>query len=155
MNYTPNFQAEQIAAKVVAEHHPHLRKTRIAHLFAERDNFEETGPKKPEPAKPGKAIKIATASKVQAKYEPLLEENYQFLIVYDRDVWEFLELSQHEAVVDHELTHCMLDEDGKPYIRDHDVEEFRSILERHGFWRDGLRQFVEAAQGELFEAAAK
>jgi hypothetical protein len=49
---------------------------------------------------------------------------------------------QKLAVIDHELTHLFIEEDSsgapKLHILAHDVEEFGSIIARHGLYREDL-----------------
>jgi hypothetical protein len=48
--------------------------------------------------------------------------------------------------VDHELTHCDVDEEGKLSLRPHDLEEFNVIVRRYGLWRAEVQLFLEAAR---------
>lgn len=84
-----------------------------------------------------------------ARYGELLSADYKFVLEFDREVWDQLTLDQQEALVDHELCHCGKDEKGC-YMRQHDLEEFRQIVDRHGFWKDDVRLFAESCQ-PLFE----
>ena len=40
---------------------------------------------------------------------------------------------QRRALIDHELSHCSF-LDQVPEMRHHDIEEFKHIIERYGFW---------------------
>lgn len=68
-----------------------------------------------------------------------------FWIEIAEDLWEELSPNQRLALVDHELMHCVIEEDeeGTPYmdIRPHDIEEFADIVRRHGLWDEGLWNF--------------
>ncbi len=70
-----------------------------------------------------------------ASMEALLAQKVQFVMVIAEDQWERLDAKKREALIDHELCHCAIDVDGKPYLRPHDLEEFADVIERHGFWR--------------------
>jgi hypothetical protein len=76
-----------------------------------------------------------------------------FVIELSAQHWKELTESQKRALVDHELEHCIADEDdngnSKLGIAPHDVEEFASVLKRHGLWRSDLRSFAKIAQGKL------
>jgi hypothetical protein len=37
------------------------------------------------------------------------------------------------------------------YLADHDLEESRDIVARHGFWKPDVRLFAETMQRSLFE----
>ncbi len=139
------------ADRLIAANHAHLKSASICYVM----KLDESGQDKPlKPPRDGKHRKIASARKVPALYLELT--GFDFIILVDQKVWDRLSLEQQEAVVDHELCHCRYDEKGW-YVADHDVQEFRAILERHGFWQDSLREFVEAAQQQKlpFEPAAK
>jgi hypothetical protein len=65
-----------------------------------------------------------------------------FVIVISADTWKRLDERQRRALVDHELCHCVVsyDDDGMPVLstRTHDIEEFGSIIDRHGLWTTHL-----------------
>lgn len=153
MNYIWNEEAEKLGAQLIKKHHKHLDGVKIAYLFKE----------KPEPAKPrkkkstktktvraGKMEIWAKASRVPARYAELLKEEYEFLIEFDRAVWDQLKAKQQEALVDHELCHCGKDRTGC-YMISHDLEEFGDVIKRHGLWRDSVRLFGESLY-PLFDA---
>ena len=140
MPYEMNDAAATIADVLIPEYHPHLAERRIAYLYkGEEDD------KVPAPAKSGKAVTYAKAALVPEKYQ-LLCGHYDFVIEFSRPIWDRLSLPHQEALVDHELMHCRWNASDGCYIADHDVEEFRQILIRHGFWRESLRLFIESAQ---------
>jgi len=64
------------------------------------------------------------------------------------------------ALLDHELCHCGTSKNakGEPvyYLRRHDLEEFEEVVRRHGLWRAGVVNFVNASlekeQMPLFES---
>lgn len=146
MDYVWNEQAENIAGHIIPSHHPRLEKVKIAHLFKVR-------PKSDKPRKlhlrDGKKLTLAKTSKVSDKNRVLMEQGFIFIIEYDQDFWDqLLTLEQQEALVDHELMHCGNDMDGY-YLRTHDLEEFRDIVTRHGFWKDDIKAFVETTQKRL------
>lgn len=143
MSYEFNHEAEPVAFSLIERYHHHLRKIKIAYVFKGAE-----GPgKEPVPAKSGKNVVYAKAALVPEKYRLLASEDYEFIIEFTRSIWDRLSLSHQEALVDHELCHCRVStEDGASYMADHDVEEFRPILVRHGFWRESLRLFIESAQ---------
>jgi hypothetical protein len=139
--YEQSERVEEIAKELITLHHPHLQTARIAYLMKQAD------PDKPPVIKrQGKHAKAGLARTVPALYYCLT--GFDFIIEIREGWWDMLTLDQQTALVDHELCHCQRDDDGW-YLVDHDVEEFRAILSRYGFWKDGLEQFVEAAQKPL------
>jgi len=148
--YEWNPEAADLGALIIQEHHPHLEKLKIAYLF-----------KHGAESKPGKVIRAgkrktwAKASLIPEKYVELLEANYKFLIEFDVHVWSQLSKPQQRALVDHEFCHCGNDIDGC-YMKHHDVEEFRDVINRHGFWKDDVKAFAQAcASMPLFDQAEK
>jgi hypothetical protein len=132
-------EVELIAKTLVADNHEHLRVAAIAYLMKKLDPDKEAKlPKRRE----GKKGAMARAISTPQLWHALC--GFDFVLVVDELYWRLLGPEQKVALVDHELCHFALDEDGW-YVRDHDVEEFKAILERHGFWRQDLQDFVLAA----------
>lgn len=63
------------------------------------------------------------------------------------DVWGGLSAERRRALLDHELTHFVLDEgdESRVLLRGHDVEEFAEIVGRHGLWTPDLESLHAAA----------
>lgn len=145
MEYEVNQQAENIAAHLIKPHHPHLIGLKIAYLFKQKPEGQAK-PKKRKAAKApraGKKVTLAKACLVPKKYGELLAKDYKFVIEFDHARWDELGLEQQEALVDHELCHCGSDADGV-YLKHHDLEEFRAIVERHGMWKSDIEDFAES-----------
>ena len=71
-----------------------------------------------------------------------------FLMEVAHDTWLNLTGSQRIALVDHELSH--IGADGE--LVGHDIEEFSTVVARHGAWKPDLTAFIEATkQQPLFE----
>lgn len=140
-SYEFNAEAKRVAENIIDNWHPHLRDIKIAYIF----KGEETDAV-PTPVKAGKSVKYAQASLVPEKYQLLAIDDFKFVIEFSRPIWDRLSLQHQEALIDHELCHCRWTPEDGCYMADHDVEEFRQILTRHGFWRESLKRFIEAAQ---------
>lgn len=58
---------------------------------------------------------------------------------------------QVEALLYHELLHCVLkgEKDPKPAVRPHDFEGFAAEIRRYGFWDEAMTTAKEAVQGRL------
>ena len=126
-----------LAQELIEKHHSNLRDARIGILFRSKA-----------PVSGGKRT-LGQASTVTAKWLPLLREPYDFIIWLAADAWEELDPRQRRALLDHELYHCHLNNDGKAEIRPHDIEEFAEIIQRYGFWREDLERVALAFQGRL------
>ncbi len=139
MSYDFNEEAQRMGERIIEEWHPHLKDAKIAYITKEGKEADQT-----KPSRGGKAIKLGSASALTDKYRLLASEDYVFVIEIQGKYWDRLSLEQQEALIDHELTHCRKDADGY-YVADHDLEEFRSILRRRGFWKPDIQAFCEEA----------
>ena len=126
----------EMATAIIAEHHPHLLDARIAFIMrseAPLANGRYTM---------GKARKVSTEQQVHMPFD--------FVIWLAEDVWNRLTGLQKQALIDHELSHCMWD-GFVASIRGHDVEEFTHIIERYGFWWPRADDFESAVQTALLK----
>lgn len=130
-------QAEEVARRLIPQHHKHLANARIAYIFA-----------KSLPARNGK-VPMANARKVPEAQRLL--HGYDFVITINEDAWMLLTQAQREALIDHELSHCGMKQDGSWTIWAHDVEEFAAVIKRHGLWHDGARVFAKAVEQLEFD----
>ena len=121
-----------MAEGLINEYHPHLQDARIA--FVMRDEAPITN---------GRTT-MAKASKVTAINKTLME--YDFLIWVAEDIWNKISHDQRLALLDHELMHCAGNSDEGWYMRQHDIEEFNAIIERHGMWRKDLVRMANAVR---------
>lgn len=124
-----------IAKEVIDQYHPSLQDASIGFLFRSEA-----------PNSNGK-ITLGMAKKVGPDLNVFMD--YDFIIWVALDWWNRLRPEQKVALVDHELCHCHLDNDDKPKIKPHDVEEFNCILERHGFWWPSADETIQAVQFSL------
>lgn len=157
-------EAENIANSIMERYHPELfnNKVKIAHLVKIKLGEASVSPtgelivKKKRGRKPsnrqGRKIKMASTSKVSPKMLALAAEDFAFIIEYDPVIWANLTIEQQTALVDHELSHCGVDADGY-YIKHHDLEEFRAIVERHGFWMPDIKQFANSTEKVFHDPA--
>lgn len=154
MNYIFNEEGERIAGELIEKYHPHLRGVKIAYLFKAKPMevaVEEHTPvdaPRPKPRKAKKATHrwIAKCSLVSGKYRLLFTDDFKFIITADQEIWDELTEAQRVAVMDHELEHAKFDDDGKPRLKRHDIQDFRSTVERHGLYMNDVRAFYEACE---------
>jgi hypothetical protein len=128
-------EVEEIARRLIAEHHPHLASAKIAYLMADK-------------LPPVKGRPRGGAAAKATERERLLH-GYDFVITINREVWLDLTPEQREALVDHELSHCGVTADGSWTIWPHDLEEFAAVVKRHGLWSEGVRAFGKAMAEQL------
>lgn len=99
----------------------------------------------------GKARKVsglnAFLARDQESDEPL------FVVEIAQDEWIELTTKQRYALVDHELSHLRvkIGDDGERdlSIRGHDVEEFRAVIDRHGFWKPDVADFAVSVSEQM------
>lgn len=119
---------EEIARKLIREYHTELVNTKIAYLFKNR------------PIKARGRGVIAFVSKCSGIVKALSEIDVVMIISYP--AFQPLSEAYKLAVIDHELTHLIVEESpaGDPRVRmlAHDVEEFSAIIERHGLYQEDL-----------------
>ena len=58
--------------------------------------------------------------------------HYDFIITFYIPHVDLLDVEQEKILMWHELKHCGVKENGKLYIVPHDIEDFRTIIEKHG-----------------------
>lgn len=127
----------ETAKRLIALYHEHLCTARIGFLF------------RSEAPVSGGRITLGKAKLVTA--EMRVYADYDFLIWLAKDRYMSMSAEQREALIDHELCHCLFDEaEEKASLRGHDIEEFNCILQRYGFWWRGAEQTALAVQGHFF-----
>jgi len=137
---------EQIALRLIPTYHPELATARIVYIFVDKAS------------KKGGRNVLGRSRKISGALEFLLERD--FLIEVAMDCWNELTDRQRNALVDHLLECCTGVEDEqtgdmKWAMREADVREFTSILNRHGAWTDELSGMVQVAQRLNLEALAQ
>lgn len=137
---------EEVAKRLIPTYHPELASARIVYIFVDKAS------KKGGKLIPGKARRVSGA------FEYLLGQD--FILEVALEVWNDLSDRQRNALVDHLLESCTGVEDEqngemKWGMREADVREFTSILNRHGAWTDELAGMVEVAQRLNLEARAQ
>lgn len=154
--YAPD--VKRIAEEIIVAEHLHLRGEPLRYIF------------RSEATKKGGKIILGTASIVQGRtaflaeadpeeppdptaVDPVPEPESFFLVEIAADMWDQLSHRQRRALVDHELSHCTVEinDKGMPVKKlvAHDVEEFLGVIERHGLWQRGLKDFGKRCAEQL------
>ena len=149
--FTQSEEGRAIGETLIKEHFQWINQWRVRVDFIFRDD---------EPKKNGAAI-WAQARKVSGLSAFLAGESEKgfFVIEIVESVWETLSELQKTALIHHELLHLSYSiqpDTGKwsLCIVAHDLEEFREIVTRYGFWKDNVQAFSDvcvAKQRSLFE----
>lgn len=141
--YSEANSVDAVAKNLIANYHAHLATARIRFVFVDQ------GGKKGGREVGGKVKKISGV------LEFLLETD--FLIEMAEDKWVELNPKQQEAQLDHLLECCVGEEDEETSemiwsVREPEMQEFASILRRHGAWNQSLHGFVSVAKEIELEA---
>jgi len=128
---------EQIAGGLIPNYHPELAEARIMYVFVDKVGMKN-----------GREL-YGKAQKVSGIWEWATEKD--FVIQVGTDKWNDLDATQRTALIDHLLECCTGEEDEesgemKWKIRDPEVQEFATILQRYGVWHLGLQSFVSIAK---------
>ena len=119
---------EEIARDLIRKHHSELVNIKIGYLW--KNKLIKKG---------GREI-IAQVAKCSDLVKSLCE--LDVLVIVSFPAYNGLTDNQKRACIDHELTHILVDEDlaGNPKVKiiAHDVEEFGSVIERHGLYMNDL-----------------
>jgi hypothetical protein len=127
---------ENIASGLIPNYHSDLATARILYVFVSEASKRN-----------GKEV-LGKVQKVSGVTEWAIEKD--FMVIVAQDKWQELTDSQRTALVDHLLERCVGEEDEntgdmKWKVRDPDVQEFSSILNRYGAWMEDLQNFVSVA----------
>ncbi len=142
-----NKELEKLGKLLIARHHMYLAAARIAFVLKRMSEATKKRKKSGDiKLRDGKKLVIAKVAKLGPVTTVL--SDYDFVIEVNERWWKPLTEKEREAVMDHELAHCGRDSRGW-YIKEHDVQEFKEILERHGFYLADLREFAKAVQMHL------
>jgi len=136
-------QPEAIGRVLIDELHDHLKTAHIAYVF--KKDMKAKG-----------RTKLGTAKRAGGELHWFTD--HDFVISLNWTTWRLLEPLQRIALMDHELCHCVQDEEGMAWgMQDHDVKEFGVIVRRYGLWTPDLTRFAKdvekAAQLGLFDEA--
>ncbi len=128
---------EVIAQRILPSYHSELASARLKFIFVDKASMKN-----------GRPV-LGKARKVSGSLEFLLE--LDFLIEVALDQWNDLTEAQRVALVDHLMERCVGEEDEESgtmhwKVREPDVQEFTTILRRHGAWNANLADLVSVAQ---------
>lgn len=137
---------ETIAKDIIAtvEEHEDLGRARILYVFRDK----ATGSR-------GRLV-LGKARKVTGLNRFLIDDETDlplFVLEIARNTWDDLDEKARRALVDHELSHLVVedDDDGNPVgrLRGHDLEEFIGVVDRHGLWKADVAALGTAAAAKM------
>lgn len=137
VEYLEAIEVEEMSRELIEKNHGHLCEASIKFLFR-TGKWESKG-----------QTIYGHSEKVSAKWKSMAD--YDFVIVMNRSAWmnSASRPELQEAILDHELTHCTRGDDdklGNPvwFIQPHTIEDFTSVIRRHGAWHGDLQNFFKA-----------
>lgn len=138
--YAPVPEVAKVTRQLINNEHSHLGPVRIEYVFVSEC------PKVAGKIQWGRAKKVSglNAYLASENQEPGIPDEF-FVIEIVRPVWTQLDEKSKKALIDHELTHCWVDDEDGLSIKPHDLEEFNAIVRKYGLWRDDVELFIEAA----------
>jgi hypothetical protein len=147
--YSKAPEVQEIAEKLIEEHHPHLRNETIRYIWRDKHTMSKG---KLQLIKPQKVAGLAGWLHL-GYYADGDPDRFSDLFVLEvaRDTWDRLDAEQRVALIDHGLCHFDVeipdqgDKDRRLLVRAPDVSEFQAIVERHGPWRPALEDLLKAA----------
>ncbi len=131
-----NDDIHQMMRELVAKNHPDL----ILLIGATRETDEIVVVFKEKAGKSGGQVVLGNSKKVAPLANALGNTNYKFVLEVASDQWENeLGSKQREALIDHLLCACRVEEDPKSgemkcSVVKPDVSAFRDNIERYGMW---------------------
>jgi hypothetical protein len=128
---------ESIAQGFIPNYHPDLATAKFRYVFREKAG-----------KKGGKTV-LGTVKKAGDLIKFMTE--FDYIMEVALDTWNELDETKRAALVDHLLERCYGEEDEDSgemrwKTREPDVQEFTSILRRHGAWNEDLVNFVSVGQ---------
>jgi len=127
-------QAREMAGPLIEAFHTHLTNARIAFLFKQHVG--------------GRSQSLAgKATVTSAKIKHL--SDVDFVIEINWTMWIGMSVPTRTALLDHELEHCGVDDKENWCIISHDIEEFHTIVARHGLWQQNVKTFADVCTTQL------
>jgi hypothetical protein len=156
----PAVPAQELAIDLIDEYHEHLQTARILWLF--------TSSKR---TRGGRLVRgsVVRATPLQRYLSSGLSGNCSvsagddFIVQIDSESWQQLRATQHLALVDHLLCRMVRNEHENQRTGETtytwgtvapDIEEFSSVIERHGGWLPPLWVFTEVVRSAAEDADA-
>lgn len=161
-------EVREIANVLIEKHHTHLEGRRIEYLF--RDKAPSSGGRMvlgrarikrgldAYLARPGQLTVLGEGGEIMSaslEADRPIDPAPFFVMEISLDTWGKdvdgvrwgLSDEQRVALVDHELCHFSINEEGEPKLRSHTVEEFADVVKRHGLWKPDVEWFATVAKG--------
>jgi hypothetical protein len=141
--YQPAPEVEEVARRLINDFHSHLATVRIDYVFT-TEQLKEKGKVVWGRAKKVTGLNAWLAS--EDKLRDAVEPEEFFVMEIHRATWLQIDEKSRRALVDHELCHFWVGENGSLSIAAHDLEEFNAVVRRYGLWRADVEFFIKSAK---------
>lgn len=143
-SYSDAPELSTLGDKLIKDHHPDLVSINVGYLFRDVASMSRGR------ITCGMALKVDDRNHVFSGKDVMIE--------IARDVWDRLDDELRDVLLDHELNHIgvELDEKGntimtnngrpKVFIKPHDFEEFRAVMDRYGSVHERFRKALEGME---------
>jgi len=127
-------QGKAIGDILIPEIHSHLVNAKIAYLFKQHVGGR------------GQTL-YGKASLSSAKMKFLSQVD--FVLEINHTIWAGASLQMRAAMIDHELSHCGVDDNGAFCFLQHDIEEFFGVVQRWGQWHGAVSTMRQVLTSQL------
>lgn len=141
MDYTHAHEVKRIAEELIDKHHDHLDGVKIEYVFLSQPPKDKGKELLGRAKKKSGLDAYLYATAAESKNDP---KDF-FVIEISQPGWDILDQKQKRALVDHELCHLWVNEEGKLTMLPHDVEEFSQVIKRHGLYLADIEHFAAIA----------
>lgn len=126
-----------LAQEIIARWHSHLQQARIGFVYQDTASTRK-----------GRQI-LASVRLINAHLQAA-GLPFDYLVTVAKDEWNQSDHERRVTILDHEFCHCAFDREKWVWTtRDHDIQEFREIVARHGLWTRDLRYLGQVLQERL------
>ena len=127
-------QAKAIGDILIPEFHKHLVNAKVAYLFKQHVG--------------GRGVTLfGKAALSSAKLKFLSQVD--FVLEINHTIWADASLQMRAAMIDHELSHCGVDDNGAFCFLQHDIEEFFGVVQRWGQWHGAVTTMRQVLTSQL------
>ena len=149
-------KAQEVADRLIREHHAHLQGVAVTAVFVDKTptskGREVWARAKKVSGLPAFLVFAETAFTEAHEYGD--QPHDLFVLEVSEDAWNKLTESGRDALIDEILCSCEIEWDEEKgtaslSIVGPDVAGWRAVIERHGLWREDLREFVEVGAEQL------
>lgn len=127
-------QGKAIADILIPVFHSHLTNAKVAYLFKQHVG--------------GRGVTLMGKTKLASGQMQFLA-SVDFIIEINHTTWAGASLPMRAALIDHELSHCGVDDNSAYCFIQHDIEEFFGVVQRWGQWHSSVTTMKQVLTAQL------